>query len=107
MSSISESRALELARVAPRWTAAHTRAQLLRVFPDRRRTDSTNFDPSAAWALGPRLPAQLQQTWDLGMRLNFVKFALNGGCGMVPKPARLLQPPPAVAVSPPTNLQQM
>ena len=105
MSSISESRALELARVAPRWTAAHTRAQLLRVFPDRRRTDSTNFDPSAAWALGCQLNCSRRGTSACASTVS--SSALNGGCGIVPKPARLLQPPPAVAVSPPTNLQQM
>ena len=32
------------------------------------------------------------QTWDLGMRLNFAKFQLNGGCGYVLKPPLIEKP---------------
>ena len=44
------------------------------------------MDPTPAWSMGCSMACMNYQTWDLGMRLNFARFRLNGGCGYVLKP---------------------
>ena len=52
------------------------------------RQDSSNFEPCLAWGVGCQMVCMNTQTWDLGMRLERAKFALNGNCGYVLRPAR-------------------
>ena len=52
------------------------------------RQDSSNFEPCLAWGVGCQMVCINTQTWDLGMRLERAKFALNGNCGYVLRPAR-------------------
>ena len=52
------------------------------------RQDSSNFEPCVAWGVGCQMVCMNTQTWDLGMRLERAKFALNGNCGYVLRPAR-------------------
>ena len=44
------------------------------------------MDPCLAWSVGCQMVCINAQTWDLGMRLERAKFALNGNCGYVLRP---------------------
>ena len=63
--------------------------QLVRCFPAGSRVDSDNQDPAVPWAMGCQLVPLNYQTADIGLHLHHGKFALNGGCGLVPRPAFL------------------
>ncbi|KAH8052872.1 C2 domain-containing protein [Aureococcus anophagefferens] len=65
---------------------AANRRLLSRCYPDGKRVDSSNADPTAPWGAGVQLVALNYQTRDLAMRLNKAKFRANGGCGYVLKP---------------------
>ncbi|KAH8060382.1 phosphatidylinositol phospholipase C [Aureococcus anophagefferens] len=65
---------------------AANRRLLSRCYPDGKRGDSSNADPTAPWGAGVQLVALNYQTRDLAMRLNKAKFRANGGCGYVLKP---------------------
>jgi len=91
ISSISESRIKALYK-EPSVRAAmamHNSSMLTRIYPDGKRQDSSNMDPSSAWSMGCHMVCLNYQTWDLGMRLNFAKFLANGSCGYVLKRAFL------------------
>ena len=53
--------------------------------------NSSNYDPSPAWATGCQIVALNYQTNDLSMCLNQGRFAINGHCGYVMKPDILLK----------------
>lgn len=104
MVSVSESKIAEIARSARADMIEHTTAQLTRPFPDGWRQDSSNMDPTVSWGVGSHMVCLNFQTWDLGMRLNFAKFLLNGSCGYVLKPAwmrlKSMAPPESSEVAP-------
>ncbi|CAE7525607.1 plc, partial [Symbiodinium microadriaticum] len=57
-----------------------------RIYPKGTRVDSSNLDPSPAWAAGNQLVALNYQTPCVQMHLNDGKFRENGECGYVLKP---------------------
>jgi phosphatidylinositol phospholipase C delta len=68
----------------------HNMRYMMRVYPDRTRITSNNFDPLNYWRRGVQMAALNWQTFDLGMQLNRAMF--DGGkdsCGYVLKPAEL------------------
>lgn len=70
----------------------HNMRYLMRVYPDRTRISSNNFDPLIYWRRGVQMAAMNWQTFDLGMQLNHAMF--EGGTdssGYVLKPSELRQ----------------
>jgi phosphatidylinositol phospholipase C, delta len=68
----------------------HNMRYLMRVYPDRTRITSNNFDPLIYWRRGVQMSALNWQTFDLGMQLNHAMFM--GGTdatGYVLKPSEL------------------
>ncbi|SPN98969.1 related to phosphoinositide-specific phospholipase C [Cephalotrichum gorgonifer] len=68
----------------------HNMRYLMRVYPDRTRLSSNNFDPLTYWARGVQMAALNWQTFDLGMQFNHAMF--EGGTdssGYVLKPSEL------------------
>lgn len=68
----------------------HNMRYMMRVYPDRTRITSNNFDPLSYWRRGVQMAALNWQTFDLGMQLNRAMF--DGGkdsSGYVLKPAEL------------------
>lgn len=68
----------------------HNMRYLMRVYPDRTRYASTNFDPLIYWRRGVQMAALNWQTFDLGTQLNQAMF--EGGSdqsGYVLKPSEL------------------
>ncbi|KAF5674200.1 phosphatidylinositol phospholipase gamma-1 [Fusarium heterosporum] len=68
----------------------HNMRYMMRVYPDRTRITSNNFDPLVYWRRGVQMAALNWQTFDLGMQLNRAMF--DGGkdsSGYVLKPAEL------------------
>jgi len=62
---------------------------LSRVYPSGSRIDSSNFNPTKAWALGCQLVALNFQRGGPEMSMNQVKFSENGNCGYLLKPPYL------------------
>ncbi|KAJ9419367.1 phosphatidylinositol phospholipase, partial [Fusarium oxysporum] len=68
----------------------HNLRYMMRVYPDRTRITSNNFDPLLYWRRGIQMVALNWQTFDLGMQINRAMF--DGGqdfLGYVLKPAEL------------------
>lgn len=68
----------------------HNMRYLMRVYPDRTRITSNNFDPLIYWRRGVQMAALNWQTFDLGMQLNRAMF--QGGTdssGYILKPTEL------------------
>ncbi|KAK7397762.1 hypothetical protein QQX98_012868 [Neonectria punicea] len=68
----------------------HNMRYMMRVYPDRTRITSNNFDPLLYWRRGVQMAALNWQTFDLGMQINRAMF--EGGrdvSGYVHKPAEL------------------
>ena len=68
----------------------HNMRYLMRVYPDGKRFDSSNFDPLIYWRRGVQMAALNWQTFDLGLHLNTAMF--RGGrdeSGYVLKPPEL------------------
>ncbi|KAJ3522417.1 hypothetical protein NM208_g12867 [Fusarium decemcellulare] len=68
----------------------HNMRYMMRVYPDRTRITSNNFDPLLYWRRGVQMAALNWQTFDLGMQLNRAMF--EGGTdssGYVLKPREL------------------
>ncbi|KAI5461620.1 PLC-like phosphodiesterase [Mariannaea sp. PMI_226] len=68
----------------------HNLRYMMRVYPDRTRITSNNFDPLLYWRRGVQMAALNWQTFDLGMQINRAMF--EGGkdfSGYVLKPAEL------------------
>lgn len=64
----------------------HNKNHLSRIYPKGTRVDSSNYNPTAAWAAGNQLVALNYQTGDAPKRINHGKFIENGSCGYVLKP---------------------
>jgi phosphatidylinositol phospholipase C delta len=59
---------------------------MTRTYPAGARVDSSNYNPTLAWAMGCQLVALNFQTHDVPLLLNDGRFKQNGGCGYVLKP---------------------
>lgn len=69
----------------------YSRIKMSRVYPNGRRLESTNYDPTPMWCAGSQLVALNYQTPDRSMQLNEGKFLQNGKCGYVLMPDCLLR----------------
>ncbi|KAF4970271.1 hypothetical protein FZEAL_10080 [Fusarium zealandicum] len=68
----------------------HNMRYMMRVYPDRTRITSNNFDPLIYWRRGVQMAALNWQTFDLGMQLNRAMFDGGKDCsGYVHKPDSL------------------
>ncbi|KAF0638653.1 hypothetical protein FPSE5266_12239 [Fusarium pseudograminearum] len=67
----------------------HNMRYMMRVYPDRTRITSNNFDPLNYWRRGVQMAALNWQTFDLGMQLNRAMFDGKDSSGYVLKPAEL------------------
>ncbi|EWZ29345.1 hypothetical protein FOZG_16974 [Fusarium oxysporum Fo47] len=68
----------------------HNQRYMMRVYPDRTRITSNNFDPHLYWRRGIQMVALNWQTSDLGMQINRAMFdGGQGFSGYVLKPAEL------------------
>ncbi len=63
-----------------------SREQLIRVYPEGSRINSSNYHPMHMWNCGAQLVALNYQTKDKPMQLNHAKFQENGNCGYVLMP---------------------
>eukprot|EP00300_Choanocystis_sp_HF-7_P004974 c13810_g1_i2.p1 GENE.c13810_g1_i2~~c13810_g1_i2.p1 ORF type:complete len:844 (+),score=164.53 c13810_g1_i2:113-2644(+) len=63
-----------------------TRTHLMRIYPNARRIDSSNYDPFTAWLLGAQIVAMNWQTPGVPMWVYKGFFLANGGCGYIRKP---------------------
>ena len=68
----------------------HNRSHLCLTYPKSERHDSSNYDPTAAWACGVQLAALNYQTHDIYHHVNNGKFRQNGNVGYVLKPENML-----------------
>lgn len=68
----------------------HNRSHLTRIYPKSDRRDSSNYDPTIAWACGSQLAALNYQTHDIFHHVNAGKFRQNGNVGYVLKPESML-----------------
>ncbi|KAI6243663.1 hypothetical protein M3Y99_00028800 [Aphelenchoides fujianensis] len=63
----------------------HTSSHNVRVYPDIRRVDSSNFVPMYFWTAGSQMCALNFQTVGLAMQMNETLFEENGRSGFVLK----------------------
>jgi hypothetical protein len=69
----------------------HTARHTVRVYPDLRRVDSSNFLPMYFWTAGCQMTALNFQTTGLPMQMNETLFEENAQCGYVLKSMGLRQ----------------
>ena len=101
MSSFKESKVSDFCRdegLATKFVDYNSR-HLSRIYPGKKRQDSSNFNPVMAWNAGCQMVALNYQTDDASTFVNESKFIDNGGCGYVLKPDFLTQPHPAYSPS--------
>lgn len=93
MHSIGETKITKILNKAPenasRWRE-YNRHHLTRTYPAGARVDSSNYNPTLAWAMGCQMVALNFQTSDPPLILNDGLFRQNGGCGYVAKPDSVL-----------------
>ncbi|KAK3543603.1 hypothetical protein QTP70_023951 [Hemibagrus guttatus] len=85
--SLGEGEAGRLASESPEELVSFTKRCLTRVRPSSVRLDSSNPNPQGYWKGGVQLVALNQQTPGAMLDLSRGRFAQNGGCGYVLKPA--------------------
>lgn len=106
ISSFSESKIDTLAKKDLLAFVNYNKKQLSRVYPSGTRVDSSNYDPSLAWATGCQVVALNFQTCSDGLQINRGRFLENGNSGYVLKPPRMWDaappepPPPSASRSP-------
>lgn len=86
MSSISETKAMSLAKQKAPFLVEYHKHQLGRTYPAGSRTDSSNYDPQPLWNAGFQIVSMNYQTRDDKMELYRGKFRQNGNCGYLLKP---------------------
>ncbi|KAG7463925.1 hypothetical protein MATL_G00181820 [Megalops atlanticus] len=85
--SLGEGEAGRLASETPEELVGFTKRTLTRVRPSSVRLDSSNPNPQGYWRGGCQLVALNQQTPGAMLDLYRARFAQNGGCGFVLRPA--------------------
>ncbi|MCI4378235.1 hypothetical protein PGIGA_G00213530 [Pangasianodon gigas] len=85
--SLGEGEAGRLASESPEELVSFTKRCLTRVRPSSVRLDSSNPNPQGYWKGGVQLVALNQQTPGAMLDLSRGRFAQNGGCGYVLRPA--------------------
>jgi phosphatidylinositol phospholipase C delta len=66
---------------------------MTRTYPAGSRINSSNYNPTLAWAMGSQLVALNFQTPDTPLLLNDGRFRENGNCGYVLKPEAIMGGP--------------
>ncbi|KAG8443531.1 hypothetical protein GDO86_012076, partial [Hymenochirus boettgeri] len=94
MSSLVEGKAQKLGQESGVKFIKHNTRQLIRIYPDGIRTDSSNYSPVQMWNVGCQIVALNFQTPCTQMDLYQGRFQDNGSCGYVLKPPFLRQPEP-------------
>ncbi|KAG7253835.1 hypothetical protein CRUP_012086, partial [Coryphaenoides rupestris] len=87
MCSLGEGEAGRLTEEAPEDLVVFTKRTLSRVRPSSVRLDSSNPNPQGYWRGGVQLVALNQQTPGAMLDLHRGRFAQNGSCGYVLRPA--------------------
>ncbi|KAG9348687.1 hypothetical protein JZ751_029004 [Albula glossodonta] len=87
--SLGEGEAGRLANEIPEELVGFTKRTLTRVRPSSVRLDSSNPNPQGYWRGGCQLVALNQQTPGAMLDLHRARFAQNGGCGFVLRPAMM------------------
>ncbi|KOS21171.1 1-phosphatidylinositol 4 [Escovopsis weberi] len=82
--SVKETRILDLHDKEPSSVFQHNKSFFMRLFPDGRRVDSSNPDPSLFWHKGVQMVAMNWQNMDEGMMVNEAMFADEGGFVLKP-----------------------
>ncbi|XP_076857773.1 inactive phospholipase C-like protein 1 isoform X2 [Brachyhypopomus gauderio] len=85
--SLGEGEAGRLASESPEELVNFTKRRLTRVRPSSVRLDSSNPNPQGYWKGGVQLVALNHQTPGAMLDLSRGRFAQNGGCGYVLRPA--------------------
>jgi len=91
MHSIGESKMIKILNkgLGPDWRKYNT-YHMTRTYPAGIRVDSSNYNPTLAWAVGCQLVALNFQTPDIPLLLNDGRFRQAGGSGYVLKPKSVL-----------------
>ncbi|XP_055346908.1 1-phosphatidylinositol 4,5-bisphosphate phosphodiesterase delta-1-like [Paramacrobiotus metropolitanus] len=89
MSSLSETKSLSLIQESRSGLISHTRRQLVRIYPDGLRTDSSNYDPIPMLHAGCQIVALNYQDRRAETQVYKAMFRDNGGCGYLLKPEYL------------------
>jgi phosphatidylinositol phospholipase C delta len=84
--SLAESKLEDVADQFPEILVQFTQRNILRVYPDGTRINSSNYNPVLAWNHGAQMVAQNMQGYGKELWLSHGKFRANGGCGYVLKP---------------------
>uniref|UniRef100_A0A9J2PQW0 Phosphoinositide phospholipase C n=1 Tax=Ascaris lumbricoides TaxID=6252 RepID=A0A9J2PQW0_ASCLU len=92
MHSLAENKAIETVFNFSSLLAKHCVKQLIRVYPDGNRFNSTNYMPMFGWMVGIQMMALNFQTNGIEMQINTTMFEENGLCGYVLKPHILRDP---------------
>ncbi|KAM9710276.1 LOW QUALITY PROTEIN: inactive phospholipase C-like protein 1 [Menidia menidia] len=92
MCSLGEGEAGRLSAESPEELVGFTKRALTRVRPSSVRLDSSNPNPLGYWKGGVQLVALNQQTPGAMLDLSRGRFAQNGGCGYVLRPAVMREP---------------
>eukprot|EP01135_Chromosphaera_perkinsii_P001020 Nk52_evm34s156 gene=Nk52_evmTU34s156 len=87
MCSFSEGRVEKYMKKDATQIVNFCKTQILRVFPNGKRIESSNFNPQMCWNHGIQMATLNFQTPDIPMQLNYAKFEQNGKCGYVLKPS--------------------
>ena len=92
MHSIGESKITKLISKqkdnAELWRQYNVR-HMTRTYPAGARVDSSNYNPTLAWAMGCQLVALNFQTGDVPLIINDGRFRQHGNCGYILKPERM------------------
>eukprot|EP00004_Rigifila_ramosa_P011698 TRINITY_DN24_c0_g1_i6.p1 TRINITY_DN24_c0_g1~~TRINITY_DN24_c0_g1_i6.p1 ORF type:complete len:1277 (-),score=394.93 TRINITY_DN24_c0_g1_i6:93-3458(-) len=89
MSSFAEAKTAALIVSDPVGFVEYNKKQLSRIYPAGFRFDSSNYDPTPAWAHGCQIVALNYQTASSPMFVNQGRFVDNGGSGYLLKPESL------------------
>lgn len=95
MVSFNESKIVKLASThGANHIVSYNQQTFTRIYPAALRINSSNYDPTPAWALGSHCVALNWQTGDLGLVLNQGMFMVNGGnkSGYILKPDCMRDP---------------
>ena len=89
MSSLEESKALQLISHSSDRFVIFNRRNLTRVYPRGTRLLSSNFDPLPMWLAGCQMVALNYQAKDRALMFSRAMFRQNGRCGYVLKPSSI------------------
>ena len=96
MHSIGETKITKIIAKSPKnatlWRKYNSQ-HMTRTYPAGTRLNSSNYNPTLAWAMGSQLVALNFQTHDTPLLLNDGRFRQNGNCGYVLKPKAIMGGP--------------